>query len=170
MKRILLDTNIYEYITRYISQEELRKILNDKKIIIYGIDIVRKELRDIPKRINTSEIKNLRLTLLSLYDLMVGKHQYVITESVKEIADKYFIVYKSLDGKKKKPEIIMDFLIVACASINGLDLVVSEDNKTLLSDKSITAYKSVNSLEKIRTPAFIGFKKFKKFLRGVNFD
>ena len=87
-----------------------------------------------------------------------------------ELADKYYRVYKVLDGNAIKKEIITDLIIVACASLHNLDIVVSEDNKTMLSEKTINAYKSVNTLERIRSPLFIGFKKFVSVLRGVNFD
>ena len=51
-----------------------------------------------------------------------------------------------------------------------IDILVSNDNKTMSSEESEKAYKSVNEIKKFRTPDFIGFEEFKKMLRGVKFD
>lgn len=56
----------------------------------------------------------------------------------------------------------MNFLIVACASINELDIVVSEDNKTMLSEYAIRTYDTVNSLRSHRTPKFIHYEDFRR--------
>ena len=173
MKRIMLDTNIYEFILKYIEKDKIKDMIEKQILVIYGLNIIRRELRDIPKdkiRIGEGKIHNLRVTLLSLYDFFVGSHQYKLTNEMSELADKYYRVYKVLDGNAIKKEIITDLIIVACASLHNLDIVVSEDNKTMLSEKTINAYKSVNTLERIRSPLFIGFKKFVSVLRGVNFD
>ena len=55
-----------------------------------------------------------------------------------------------------------DFLIVACAAINELDIVVSEDNKTMLSEYAIKTYDTVNSLRYHKTPKFIRYDEFRR--------
>lgn len=173
MKRVLLDTNIYEFILKYLEKERIKRFIEKQILVIYGIDIIRKELRKIPSKkvgIAGGDITNIRIALLSLYDFFVGEHQYKITEDILDLADKYFVVYKTLGGFASKSDIITDLSIVACAALHDLDIVVSEDNKTMLSESAINAYKSVNSLEKIKIPKFIGFEEFKNMLRGVNLD
>lgn len=173
MKRVLFDTNIYEFILRYLDEAYIRKVVEGKIVLVYGNSIIRKELRNIPKgkkEIVGKELKNLRITLLSLYDLITSKHSYEITEDMKNLAERYFVVYKTLGGLRQKADVIKDFVIVACATIHGLDIVVSEDNKTMRSKEAVEAYEAVNNLECRRTPDFIGFEKFKRMLGGVNLD
>ncbi|MFO8016208.1 MAG: hypothetical protein R6U32_03830 [Candidatus Woesearchaeota archaeon] len=59
----------------------------------------------------------------------------------------------------------VDLMIVACASFNGLDIVYSADNKTILSKPAIKAYKHINSRENIRTPDFLNFNDLVKRFR-----
>ena len=173
MKRIMIDTNVYEFILKYVEKPLLETLVLQKQIIVYGNGIIRKELREIPrlkKELVDGQLKSLRNALLQLYDFMVGKHHYQITKQMEELADKYFIVYKTLGGFSTKKEIINDFKIVACASLNNLDIVVSQDIKTMLSDMALKSYKSVNELLGFKTPKFIKFKEFRNNLRGGKLD
>ena len=169
----MIDTNVYEFILKYIEKSLLETILLQKHIIFYGNGIIRGELRNIPrlkKEIVDGQTKSLRNLLLQLYDVMVGKHHYQITKQMEELADKYFIVYKTFGGSATNKEIEDDFRIVACASLNNLDIVVSEDAKTMLSDAAINSYESVNKLFGFKTPKFIKFNEFRNRLRGGNLD
>lgn len=162
MKRVLLDMNIYGRIVEK-KQEEKMKELAEKRhdIVIYGFDIVRKELRDVSKEIRLERGK-LRLVLLNLYGSLVKSRNYYTTTPIRRLADDYYEIYKQLGGKRSKKEMLNDFLIVACASIHELDIVVSEYNKTMLSDKSVKAYRIANGLRKYRTPDFINYEKFRR--------
>ena len=173
MKRAIPDTNFYELMLKYLEIEKIRKFKESGSIIFYGADIIRKELRDTPKTktgIVRNRILRLRSALLLVYDLLVGKHQYRIDQKSSQLAGEYYIAYKVLNGKIPKDEIINDFKIVACASVHDIDVLVSNDNKTMLSPESKKAYNSVNEINKLKTPDFIGFEEFKKFLRGVKLD
>ena len=173
MKRVLPDTNFYELMLKYLEIEKIRKIKESGVIVFYGADIIRKELRATPKtkkEIVRNELLKLRNALLLIYDLLIAKHQYTIDSKINQLSDNYYIAYKTLKGKATKEEIINDFKIVACASIHEINILVSNDNKTMLSAESKKAYNSVNSLNKLRTPNFIGFEEFKKLLRGVKLD
>jgi len=173
MKRIMIDTNVYEFILKYIERDILENVLLKKSTIFYGSSIIRKELRDIPKlkrEMINGKFKGLRHVLLELYDLIVGKHHYQITKQMEELADKYFTVYKEIGGFASKKDIIDDFKIVACASLNKLDILVTEDTKIMISDNSIKSYKSVNQLLGFKTPKFINFKELKNKLRGGKLD
>ena len=173
MKRVLADTNFYELLLRHLEMNKIRKVKESGLIVFYGLDLIRKELRATPKtkvEIVRNEFIKLRNILLSIYDLLVGKHQYTIDAKINQLADDYYIAYSVLQGKAPKEEIINDFKIVACAAIHNIDILVSNDSKTMLSTSSKKAYTSVNGIRKLITPDFIDFEEFKKFLRGVNFD
>lgn len=167
MKRVILDTNIYEFALKEIDKEMLYGLVKRKIIMIYGSEVIRKELRDIPKeryvRVG-DKLNKLRNALLSLYDLLV-KMTYPTDEKTRDLAEKYFISYRSFGGFAPKEKIIDDFLIVACASLKNLDVVVSGDTRTMLSSKALSAYKTVNAIEKAKTPGFIGFEDFKNEIR-----
>jgi len=161
MKRIIIDTSVYEFMLKYVDKDMLKGI------------IIRKEIREIPKNIREGidgRIRSLRNMLLILYDTTVGKHNYKATLQMVEFADKYFNTYRTLGGNAQKKEIINDFIIVACASLHNLDVVVSEDIKTMLSDSAIKSYKVVNDLYGFKTPNFIRFNDFRNKLRGGRFD
>ena len=143
MKRIILDTNIYGLIVEDPERDIVRNgIENKKAVIVYNLSLIRKELRDTPRNIRF-EGENLRNYLLRIY----------------------FILYKELGGYAAKTEIIKDFIIVACASLNSLDIVVSNDNRTMLSEKAIKSYNIANRIKKIRMPRFLDYEKFKKEIK-----
>ena len=102
--------------------------------------------------------------MLSLYDTLARK-TYTIDRNTQNLAEKYFVAYRSLGGSIGKEKIMNDFLIVASTALKNMDIVVSEDNKTMLNDFSIKSYNIVNKLEKRRMPGFIGFDDFKKEIR-----
>lgn len=169
----MIDTSVYEFILKYIEKQLLETILFKKYIVFYGNAIIRKELREIPKgkkEIVDGHIKSLRNILLQLYDFLVGKHHYHITKQMEELADKYFTVYRTLGGIASRKEIINDFKIIACASLNNLDIVVSEDVKTMLSEEALKSYRSVNGILGFKTPNFIKFNEFRNKLRGGKLD
>jgi hypothetical protein len=87
-----------------------------------------------------------------------------MAQPISSLASKYFIVYKELGGTAKEKDIENDFLIVAAASIKSLDVVVSEDNKTMKDRTAMKSYEIVNKLNGLRTPEFIGYELFKKLL------
>lgn len=165
MKRVILDTNIYGLIA--VDKDRLNIVNHTlkSKIIFYGTKLNRNELRAVPKTLIVDG-KNLRVDLLTLFDGIVGEHVYPITKEMEEIADGYYKTYVELGGSKSKESIISDFIIVACASVHNLDIVVSDDEKSMLAENALKSYKLVNSIIKKKTPNFIGYLEFKKILRG----
>ncbi|MBI2576801.1 hypothetical protein HYV84_06300 [Candidatus Woesearchaeota archaeon] len=173
MKRVMPDTNIYEFILRFVEKKVFEQALLGGSIVFYGNAIIRKELREIPKveqQIVEGKMKSLRNALLSLYDSMVGKHHYEITSQMEELAGKYFTVFKELGGNAPWKELAADLTIVACASLHNLNLLVTEDAKTMTSDIALKSYRSVNKLFGFSTPSFIRFQEFKNLLRGGKLD
>ena len=171
MKKVLLDTNVYEFILKYLKRKEVEQLT--KIFIVYGHEVVRKELRAIgkEKRIPWGVTgRSLRVALLTLYDFMTEKHQYRLTRDAVVLAEKYYVAYRSFGGSKDQHELLNDLMIVACASLKGLDVVVSEDKKTMLAHEEQKAYELANSLENLRTPDFIGFEELQRKLGGVKLD
>lgn len=164
MKRVILDTNIYGRIIERNEREVVESALSDKSdVIIYGFDVVRKELRGLSQNVRHRGTL-VRLALLSLYDNIAKTHIFVTTSSVRALANEYYDIYSQLGGKGRKEDMMNDFLIVACASIHELDLVVSEDRRTMLHETAIKTYQIVNKLRKYRTPEFIGYDAFRRLI------
>lgn len=154
--RVIFDTNIYGHL---LAEEQIhiirKKILNDPDFIVYGFSPVRKELRDTPKKEQLGKLGKRNL-LLFLYDEIThGKH---LKDSVKirQLAVKFYQAYRKFEGIKnwRKSNIDVDFTIVACASHYHLDVVVSNDSKTMLSKPAQKAYKKVAIKEGIWRPNF----------------
>lgn len=167
-RKYLLDSNIYGEMVVDIEIEHLKEDYENCRniIIVYGIkEIIRKELRATSKSAKVGE-KKLRSNLLGLYDIFTGKHELSVTQEHKQLADDYYKAYIKFGGSKSKDEMFNDFLVVACASFKDMDVVVSEDEKTMLTENAIKAYNSVNNINKKRTPRFIGYNEFKSELRS----
>ncbi|HIG93221.1 TPA: type II toxin-antitoxin system VapC family toxin [Candidatus Woesearchaeota archaeon] len=161
MKRLLPDTNIYGELILDKDYELLKnKIL--ALCVIHGFEIVRGELRDVPRNV-LLEGKKLGLSLLHIYDELIKK-SYPLTPEIEELSTKYFQEYKSLGGSKSFDKLHNDFCVVACATIHQIDIVVSEDNKSMLVESALRAYDIINSKEKRRTPSFLGYLEFKRWL------
>lgn len=164
MRRVILDTNIYGRILERRERQLFEEALEKRKdIVIYGFDAIRKELRNISKKVVYDKLK-IRITLLRLYDKLATQHVYFTTSSVQRLANEYYSVYEKIGGKENKEEMLVDFLIVACASIHELDLVVSDDNNTMLHEDSIKTYRIVNELRNYSTPNFIGYDAFRRLI------
>lgn len=164
MKRVILDTNIYGKIIEKREVDFILSNLQKGSIIIYGSDVIRKELRDTSKEkimLEQNKKIKIRLLLLNIYDFIIKNHQLKTTDSVKELAEAYYAAYKKFGGIKIKEEILNDFIIVSTAAVNNLDVVYSEDNKTMLSKEAINCYELVNEIKKLKMPKFKSYEEFK---------
>ncbi len=162
MKRVLLDTNVYGHL---IMDTEVAKDLLDlmpAQLLIYGSEVVRVELRDVSKK-EKVEDKSKRMLLLNLYDALTQKEgrTYRTTPFIEILALQYFDEYSKLEGKKGYEELRKDFIIIATASIHGLDVVVSSDTKTMLSGHAKAAYENVNHRNQLRTPKLLSYEELK---------
>lgn len=165
MERVLLDTNIYGLIAVDKDRLKITDSIIKSGLIVYGTGLNRKELRAVPKYVIVAG-RNLRVDLLNLFDGVVGNHIYEINQEMEKIANNYYKVYSEFGGSKPESDLINDFIIVACAALHNLDIIVSNDEKSMLSENALRAYKLINSIMKRRTPRFIDYIKFKKILRG----
>ncbi|MBC8501105.1 MAG: hypothetical protein ISS25_03000 [Nanoarchaeota archaeon] len=157
MLRVIFDTNIYGHLFKEPDALDLKKkITKDKDFVIYGYQPIRKELRDIPKISRLS--KQTRVLLLSMYDELTGNHLLKNSTKINHLAKKYYDYYRKLGGNYGwDTSIRVDFMIVACASIKGLDVVYSADNKTLLSKSAVKSYNHINLKENYRTPNLLKY-------------
>ena len=166
MKRLLLDTNIYGEMIVDDHLDFIKEKLKQSgdSFAIFGISLIRKELRATPRKIKVSGV-NLRIYLLSLYDELVKQKSLVINSETLALAGQYYLLYRELGGSKGKDEMANDLLIVACAALKEMDIVVSEDESTLKSEHALQAYAFVNIIRKLRNPHLISHEDFKKLLK-----
>tara|TARA_Y100000310_G_C20643064_1_gene795034 strand:- start:1319 stop:1825 length:507 start_codon:yes stop_codon:yes gene_type:complete len=168
MLRVIFDTNVYGHLLKEPDGIEIEeKIIKENDFIVYGYGPIRKEIRDIPKVTKLS--KRARVLLLGMYDRITKKHFLKHSIDITELAKKYYHHYRNLGGIYNWDTTIrIDFMIVACASFNGLDLVYSADNKTLLGKTALKSYNHINMKENLRTPGFLKYNdllsKFRELL------
>ena len=160
MKKVLLDTSVYGYLyERNMVLDFIDSMLaGQPKIIIYGYRVVRNELRQIPKTKKIGKTQ-LRMLTLSLYDKFVGKHSLETADLVSALAEKYYV---QLEGARSYKKIKDDLLIIACASYHNLDIICSQDEKTLKSKEFIRACRIVNNRNDLRTPEFMSVEELLK--------
>ncbi len=158
--RILLDTNSYGLLAEEASPELFSKIESSGNVVIYGLSIVRQELRDTPKGATRNGAK-LRNLLLNYYDKLTKGRNLPLTRLVEVLGQEYLNNYSGGISKRK---LSTDFLIVACASLNRLDVLVSDDNHSMLSRSAIESYNKVNAQNGLKTPKFYSLRQFGKLL------
>lgn len=78
------------------------------------------------------------------------------------MARKYHDNYIKRGGSVLFKNIETDFTIVACASMYGLDIVVSDDKRTMFKKRVLKTYKSINKKENLRNPEFWFYKDLKE--------
>lgn len=159
--RSLPDSNIYTALLVGMLRDVHAKLLGLKsvgKMRIYGLDIVRKELKEAPKKLPGYD-GNYVMDLLRLYDSLVDKG-YEADERMRRLAQAYFLAYRGSGGGISEAKLSNDLLIVACASLKELDVVVSEDKSSMLSYYARNAYEAVNGAAGLAVPSFMSLKEF----------
>ena len=167
MRRILFDTSIYGYLESDPHTLEIIKIKYKKDFILYGCSTIRKELKNTPKEI-VHEKHKVRIVLLNIYDSFIVKenHDLKYNKLVETLASDYFKEYRKNGGSLSNDALKNDLIIIATATIYKLDIIVSADKKSMLSEKAIRSYMEVNKIYGMRDPEFILYEKFKKQLFG----
>ena len=162
MRRVLLDTNVYGHIIKTTDKDCLIERVKNHTMLICGSSIIRQELRDIPKNAMYKDI-GVRNLCLEIYDGLVDeKRNYAVTELVRSIAMEYSRIYKGFHSWR---ELENDFLIVASSSLHNIDIVVSNDERTMISQIAMDAYRIVNRKFQLRSPNFINHGKFLDLLK-----
>ncbi|MBI2137758.1 hypothetical protein HYU12_04545 [Candidatus Woesearchaeota archaeon] len=175
MKRVIFDTNIYG---RIVENAELVFVANgiDNLLVNYGSIVVKQELKGYEgSRVLRYEgkVRKFRALLFEAYDLLVKK-TYEIDERTSRLAKEYFMVYVKLGGNKPQNELLNDFLVVATASIHGLEIVYTEEKedvkegtaRTMRSQEALKAYEIINELNKLNSPKFKSYKDLKATLKA----
>jgi hypothetical protein len=162
--RIILDTSIYGKIIEDRLEDEIieKAVIHKHDMIIYGIRIVRNEIRAAPK--HSRDRYDLRLALLRLYDALTEGHELGIKPLANTLASLYYKQYRKNGGSVSWDKMKNDMTIIAEATLSKLDVVVSDDNKTMLVVAAKDAYFTVNKEHNLITPNFIGYSEFKKKL------
>ncbi len=165
MLRVLFDTNIYGNLVEEPDAEEIeKKIREEKDFVVYNFPLIRREIRNIPKVTEAS--RKARLSLLEMYDRITGGHYLRNSIEITLLAKKYFNHYRNLGGTYGwDTNIQVDFTIVACASSYGLDVVYSDDQRTMLGKEAMKAYQHININERLRTPNFLKYADLLKQFR-----
>lgn len=158
-----MDTNIYGLLAKEPHIEKItEQIVHDPNFVIYGFPMVRKELRDIPKseRLGKLSARNL---ILSLYDKLTKSRYLYDSLEIQRLAMKFYNSYRNFGGIRswQDTNIDVDFTIVACASIYKLDLVISDDSKTLLSKPALKSYRHICVKEALWQPNFWKYSDLK---------
>ncbi len=166
MLRVLFDTNIYGDLLEEPDAEQIEeKIRLEKDFIVYDFPPIRKEIRNIPKVTRAS--RKARILLLNMYDRVTGGHYLRNSIEINNLAKKYFDHYRNLGGTYGwDTNIRIDFMIVACASFNGLDIVYSNDQRTMLGKTAMKGYHHININENFRTPSFLHYADLLKKFRN----
>jgi len=165
MLRVIFDTNIYSFLVKDKNVELLTtKILTDKDFLVYGYKPIRDELREVPKHLKLGKL-NQRNLVLGLYDGLVKSKNLKDNSEIEKLAKKYFFHCLSLGSKISWTNVEVDFKMVSCASLNNLDIVVSEDNKMLKNKKALESFRTINDKESLRTPDFWDYHRLiRKYL------
>jgi len=165
MLRVVFDTNIYGNLLEEPDAEEIElRIREEKDFVVYNFPLIRKEIRNIPKVMDAS--RKARLSLLEMYDRITGGHYLRNSIEITLLAKKYFDHYRNLGGTYGwDTNIRVDFMIVACGSLYGLDIVYSDDQRTMLGKDAMKAYQHININERLRTPNFLKYADLLKQFR-----
>ncbi len=165
MNRILFDTSVYG---RLIHEPEVLEKIKEgykKEFILYGCSTIRNELRKTPKNIILGK-KKAQIMLLEIYDSFILKdnHNLKYNKLVEDLVTDYIREYKGSKGNLSEDSIKNDFTIIATATIYQLDIVVSGDKRSMLSEKAIKSYEKVNSEYGLANPKWRQYEDFKKEL------
>ncbi len=178
-KTYILDTNVYgELLIEKSSKEIINKISIDKSLYIYGINIIEHELKSTPVGIKYQN-QLLKEAILSIYKLLIDENLKLFPLA-KHLAKEYYKEFCKLRGSGKYNKLLsqkikkyteedlkVDFEIIAIASIKSIDIVVSTDKRTMLSEVAKETYDKINRVNNLRTPKLI---KYSEFIGGYRND
>ena len=173
-KTYILDTNVYgEILIEKESVKIINKIEKDRSLFIYGVDVIEHELYDVPtdKKIKGKIFRELvLLTYKSLIDeeiILPPLADYLASRYYKKYLElrksrKYYKLTKVKELKYNEDDLKIDFQIIAVASLKGVDIVVSADKRTMLSNVASETYNIVNKINGLRTPKLVDYFEFRK--------
>ena len=159
----MFDTSVYGRFADDLSLTEKLGRFVPTEYVVYGTKIIRDELRETPRKIKVNDASK-RILLLKIYDSFVRKDHHDLKENklVHVLSQDYFKEYKRQKGHLSEDSMRNDLIIIATATIYQLDIVVSDDERSMLSDAAIKAYDSVNKKYGLKNPTFKKYSDFKK--------
>ena len=165
MKRVILDTSVYG---KFVDEPEIADMVLKRvpeEFVIYGTETIKKELRETPKHL-IHKGKKLRIILLSFYGAFIRKshHDLSYNKLVETLTKDYLLEYKRKGGVTPSRKLKNDFTIIATATIYKLDIVISDDEETMLSPLSIETYQFVNKKYGMPDPVFKKYRAFREEL------
>ncbi|MBS3053884.1 MAG: PIN domain-containing protein [Candidatus Aenigmarchaeota archaeon] len=162
MKRVIFDTSVYGKLVEEPKLTDMILQKLSKEFVIYGTDAIKNELRETPGHVFHGG-KNLRNILLSLYRAFVRKdhHDLRYNKLIAALAKDYLAGYRKRGGGISGKKLKNDMIIIATATIYKLDIVVSDDEKSMLTDVAVAAYRTVNKLYGLPDPNFKTYRSFR---------
>ena len=153
---MLLDTNVYGSFLEQEGNEDIavkiEQLKKEGRLVIHNFRVIRDEIRDAKS-----------MEMLELYDRITANTIHVLDNKIEELAELYFKAYAEKGGTQKKTQNFMnDMRIVAFATLKGLDVVCSDDNKAFHSKIAQDGYREVNARFIYRGPYFFTLKELKK--------
>jgi len=158
MKNILLDTNIYglalekkdvAHALAFLAEEKQK---SEKRYFVLGSEIINDE-------INANPHKETKTRLNELYQVVISG-EIRLTDKIKELALEYLNECKNNSVKIT----IEDCQIVASSCFANVDLIVTDNRKTMMNPKAIDIFTSISRNKKLRTVKFVGYETLKRFL------
>jgi len=173
-KTYILDTNVYgELLIEKNSEELIENICKDDSVYIYGLDVIEKELKETPVEAKHKN-KLIKELVINIYESII-KEELKLVPIAKYIASEYYKKFDELRKsgkyhktlspkieKYKEEDLSVDFQIIAIASLRNIDIVVSTDKRTILSEIAEDTYQRTNKLNGLRTPELVKYSEFKR--------
>lgn len=162
----MFDTSVYG---RLVKEDVVLNEINNRKktheFVIYGSPLIRQELRATPKTALYGDRK-LRILLLNIYDNFITKENQNLkfNKLIETLSKDYFSEYRKNGGNLPSEAMRNDFIIIATATIYQLDIIISDDENTMLSDKAVDSYINVNKKYGLKDPKFRKYNEFRKEL------
>ncbi len=179
MMSIVFDSSVYgELALDEPFLNEVSKQVN-AAFAVLGSEIVEGELQNTPadKKISEGKFKGVSLKefLTTAYKLIVRRSETLLkTDLVEIVAAKYYVVYAKEAARtglaKKEDKLLNDFRIVASASLRGADFLVTADVASMLSAEVVEAYRMVNGVFQLKTPALLAYGEFKRRFSEIVLD
>ena len=149
---ILIDTSIYISAAEDSSIEKMLENISEK-CFIQSCDIVEREIRSSSEFLRQTGRKDASEKLKLIYE-KIREGTIKTSERISNLAQEYHKEAFRL-SKSQHKDIKNDFLIVASASVAGVQKIMSFNRKTMASDMMINVYQLVNAGHKYKTPAFL---------------
>ena len=167
-ERILFDTSVYGKLIGEFPIEAKSFHLHStlrKRFIVYSCNVIRAELRRAPQ-LPTPTGADLRRSLLHLHDTIV-RNQFSIDKEVDALAIAYFKRAKDIGSVKVQSWDSMqnDLSILACATLQRLDVVFTNDLRTMLGRYVVSAVREVNQARGLTSPSLLPYEDLKLILQ-----